>query len=183
MQLLLKTSGFYSSRNSLWFLYFRQGITMGKRKTKAIQKDLGTFRDNQAYPGTIQAYWGIFRTLCYSGIIRTVAYLEPWHIPNLKHIQNPGIFTALVYSERWEIQNPRYIQEPAKHLLWAYWKNCNFFHQEFSKILPRSLLHQISWIFFSARKKESITKSVRGWKKESITSTEDQKSISKSIIK
>ena len=29
---------------------------MGKRKTKAIQKDLGTFRDNQAYPGTIQAY-------------------------------------------------------------------------------------------------------------------------------
>ena len=105
---------------------------MGKQK-KAIQKDLGTFRHNQAYPGTIQAYWGIFKTLCNSEIIRTVAYLEPWHIPNRKHIQNTGIFTTLVHSELWDIQNPRYIQETVKHLLWAYWKNCNFFYQEFSK--------------------------------------------------
>ena len=27
---------------------------MGKRKTKSIQIDLGTFRHNQAYPGIIQ---------------------------------------------------------------------------------------------------------------------------------
>ena len=45
------------------------------------------------------------------------------------------------------------------------------------------LLHQISWNFFNARKKESITKSLGEWKKESITSTEDQKFISKFIIK
>ena len=29
---------------------------MGKCKTKAIQKDTGTFRHNQAYPGIIQTY-------------------------------------------------------------------------------------------------------------------------------
>ena len=47
------------------FLYFRQGITMGKQKTKDIQTDLGTFRHNQAYPGIIQV---------------TMEYLEPWYI-------------------------------------------------------------------------------------------------------
>ena len=38
---------------------------MGKRKTKAIQTDLGTFRHNQAYPGIIQV---------------TMEYLETWYI-------------------------------------------------------------------------------------------------------
>ena len=50
---------------------------MGKCKTKAIQTDLGTFRHNQAYPGIIQAYSGIFKTLCNPGILRTVVYPEP----------------------------------------------------------------------------------------------------------
>ena len=50
---------------------------MGKCKRKAIRTDLGTFRDNRAYPGIIQAYSGIFKTLGNSGIFRTVVYPEP----------------------------------------------------------------------------------------------------------
>ena len=50
---------------------------MGKCKTKAIHTDLGTFRHNHAYPGIIQTYSGIFKTLCNRGILRTVAYPEP----------------------------------------------------------------------------------------------------------
>ena len=67
-------------------------------KTKAIQTDLDTFRRNHAYPEIIQAY---------SKPCPTLAYLctEPWHIQNLKYIQNPGIFTILVYSEPPYIQN------------------------------------------------------------------------------
>ena len=67
---------------------------MGERKAKAIQTNLVTFRHNQAYPGIIQAYSGIFRTLCYPdifcncGISRTLTYSEPE-----------------AYSETWYIQN------------------------------------------------------------------------------
>ena len=50
---------------------------MGKSKTKAIQADLGTFRQNQQYPGIIQTYSSIFKTLCNPGIFRTVVYPEP----------------------------------------------------------------------------------------------------------
>ena len=77
---------------------------MSKCKTKAIHTDLSTFKDNQAYPGIIQAYSGIFKTLCNPGIFRNVIYPEPWHIQNHKHIQNLGIFRTMVYSE------PPYIQ-------------------------------------------------------------------------
>ena len=63
---------------------------MGKCKTKAIQTNLGTFRHNQEYPGTMQAY---------SEPFLTVVYLEPCYI------QNPDIFRTPVYSERWYIQN------------------------------------------------------------------------------
>ena len=78
---------------------------MSKYKTKAIQTDLGTFRHNQVYPGIIQTYSGIFKTLCNPGIFRTVVYPESWHIQNQKYIQNPSIFTTLAYSE------PTYIQK------------------------------------------------------------------------
>ena len=37
---------------------------MGKCKTKVIKTESGTFRNNQACPGSIQAYSEIFRTLC-----------------------------------------------------------------------------------------------------------------------
>ena len=77
---------------------------MGECKTKAIQTNLGTFSHNLAYPGIIQAYSGIFRTLCYPAIFKTVVCPEPWNIQNEKHIQNLGIFTTLIHSE------PRYIQ-------------------------------------------------------------------------
>ena len=76
---------------------------MAKSKTKAIQTNFGTFRHNQTYPGIIQAYSGIFRTLCYP------TYLELWYIQNpeetrsihrnQKHIQKPGIFRMLAYSK------------------------------------------------------------------------------------
>ena len=65
---------------------------MCKCKTKAIKTDLGTLRHNQTYPGIIQGNSGIFKTLCNSGIFRTVDF------------QNPDIF--------------RHIQNPAKHLRW-----------------------------------------------------------------
>ena len=61
---------------------------MDKCKIKAIQTDLG-----------------IFKTLCNSGIYKTVVYAEPWHIQNQKYIQNPAIFTSLVYSEHRYIHN------------------------------------------------------------------------------
>ena len=82
-------------------------------------------RHNQAHPRITQAYSGIFKTLCNSGIFRTVAYTEPWYIQNQKHIQNPqhihkpGIFKKPLFSERWHIQNLRHIQNPVKHLRWS----------------------------------------------------------------
>ena len=65
------------------------GITMGTCKTKAIQIDLsisthiltcsGIIRHIweifRAYLGNIQAYLGIIRTLCNSGIFRNLTYL------------------------------------------------------------------------------------------------------------
>ena len=72
---------------------------MGECKTKAIQTNLGTFRHNQTYPGIIQAYSGIFRTLSYPDIFKTVVCPEPKHITNQKHIQNPA------YSQPCYIQN------------------------------------------------------------------------------
>ena len=56
---------------------FRQGITMGECKTKAIQANLGIFRHNQTYPGITQAYSGIFRALSYPDIFKTAVYQEP----------------------------------------------------------------------------------------------------------
>ena len=55
-------------------------------RNKAIQRDLGIFTHIPAYSGIIQAYSGVFRTLCNPGIFRTLtclepeAYLEPWYI-------------------------------------------------------------------------------------------------------
>ena len=74
---------------------------MGECKTKAIQTDSGTFRHNQAYPGIIQAYSGIFKTLCNPGIFRTVAYSEPPHIQNVGILKLRGIFRTLsnIYDE------------------------------------------------------------------------------------
>ena len=50
---------------------------MGKCKTKAIQTNLGTLKHNQTYPGIIEAYSDIFRTLCYPDTFKTVVYPEP----------------------------------------------------------------------------------------------------------
>ena len=79
---------------------------MGTCKAKADQEDLGIcrhflaysdiFRDNYVYSGIIQAYSGIFRTLCNAGIFKTMGYSEPWNI-----------------------QDPTYIHNPVKHLRWC----------------------------------------------------------------
>ena len=74
---------------------------MGKSKTKAIQADLGTFRQNQEYPGIIQTYSGIFKTLCNPGIFK------PWHIQNPDIFRTRSIFRTLAYSQPWYIQNHR----------------------------------------------------------------------------
>ena len=66
----------------------------GKCKTKAIQTDLGTFRHNQAYPKIIQAYSGIFRTLCNPDIFRL------WYTRNPDIFQTRRVFGTLAYSER-----------------------------------------------------------------------------------
>ena len=44
---------------------------------QAIQTNLGTFRHNQTYPGIIQAYSGIFGTLSFPDIFKTVVYPAP----------------------------------------------------------------------------------------------------------
>ena len=62
---------------------------MSKCETKAIHTDLGTFRHNRAYQGTIQAH---------SELCATLAYLEPWYIQN-PDIQNQSIFKTLAYSQ------------------------------------------------------------------------------------
>ena len=125
---------------------------MSKQKTKAIQKNLGTLRHNQAYQGSIRAYWSIFRALSNSGIIRTVAYLEPWHILNHKHIQSAGIFK---------------IRDILRNLPNIYHKRIKktdfFFTKNFQKIIiiftvqTCRALYFIRYhgIFFNARKKES----------------------------
>ena len=84
---------------------------------------------------------GIFRTLSiiydgklYSQPCVTLAYLEPWHVPNPRRIHNtakhlsrnilfktlcnPDIFRNLVYSELWYILKSKHIQNPTKHLRW-----------------------------------------------------------------
>ena len=66
-----------------------------------------------AYSGIIQAYSGIFKTMCNPGILRTVVYPEPWHIQNQKHIQNLDIFANLVYLEPQYIQNAVYSESKA----------------------------------------------------------------------
>ena len=63
------------------------GITMGTCKTISTRADLsistdilkysGILRHNRAYPGIVQAYSGIIRTLCNPGIFRNLTYSEP----------------------------------------------------------------------------------------------------------
>ena len=87
---------------------------MGECKTKAIQTNLGTFRHNQTYPGIIQAYSSIFRTLSYPDIFKTVN--QSPNIFRSRRIFRTPAFTTLLYSERWHIQNLRHIQNPVVHL-------------------------------------------------------------------
>ena len=97
---------------------------MGECKTKAIQTNLGTLTHNQTYRGIIQTYSGIFRTLCYPDIFKSVVHPELWHIEKHKHIQNPGIFINLVYSE------PHYIQNVGIFKIWGIFRTLSHIYDE-----------------------------------------------------
>ena len=67
------------------------------------------------------------RTLCNSGIFRTLPCSEPeeysescqasiWCSVSL---MNPDLFRNLVYSEPWHILKPWYIQNPVKYIRWS----------------------------------------------------------------
>ena len=113
---------------------------MAKCKTIAIQKELGTFRHNQAYPGIIQSY---------SKPCVTLAYFEPWYIQNPHIFKIRNIFRTLVYSE------PQYIQNYGIFKIQGLFRHLRFqtsTMKRFSKIvkgkqlrsisLPRPLLHE-----------------------------------------
>ena len=112
-----------------------------KDKFRYIQTNLGTFRHNQTCPGIIQAYSGIFRTVCYPdifyncGISRTLTYSEREVYSEPCYIQNPAIFRTL------HIQNLRHIQKLVAHLRWSvnYFQGYNYFHKLslFSESLSR----------------------------------------------
>ena len=120
---------------------------MGKRKTKAIQTELGTFRHNQAYPGIIQAY---------SKPCVPLAYLDLWYIHNSDIFKIRNIFGTLVYSEPWYIYKSGIfkIQGLFRHLqcqtsmMKCFVKTVK--RKQFRSIsLPRSLRHEInimSWL-------------------------------------
>ena len=100
-----------------------------------------TFRT--VFPGIIQPYSDIFRTLCNAYICRNLAYLESCNIQNPSliaswvhfqnpvkftkigkpcvtlEIQNPGILTFLEYWQLWHIQNPTHMQNPLKAVRWS----------------------------------------------------------------
>ena len=92
----------------------RQGTTMGKYKTKAIQADLGIFTHIPGYSNISRHIQrDIIRHIqVYSESCVTRTYSEPWQIQNQTRIQNHGkfrtrrIFRALVYSETWLNQDP-----------------------------------------------------------------------------
>ena len=53
------------------------------------------YKQNQTYSGTLQAYSGMFKTLCNHSIFRTVAYSQPWYIQNAGIFKIRGIFRTL----------------------------------------------------------------------------------------
>ena len=86
----------------------RQGITMGKYKTKAIQADFGIFTHIPAYSDISRHIQpDIIRHIeAYSKPCVTLTYSEPWHIQNQRHIHDPDIFRTQTYLEPEYIQNP-----------------------------------------------------------------------------
>ena len=115
---------------------------MGKCKTKAIQTDLGTFRHNQSYPGIIQAYSSICKTLCNPGIFGSVVYPELWHIQNKKHNYNPDTFITLY------IQNPRILRKLAYSKSEAYSEPCQTSTMKHSAKKINGSNHFCKWILF-----------------------------------
>ena len=91
---------------------------MGKCKTKAIQRDLGTFRHNWAYPKIIQGFQA------YSEPCVTLACLETWHNQNPNIFRTRSIFRTLAYSQPWYIQNSDIFRTMAYSKSEAYSEYC-----------------------------------------------------------
>ena len=72
---------------------------MEKFKTKAIQADGGIFTHILAYSDILKHKQsiGIFRTLCNTGIFRTLVYTEQKAYSEPRYIENRGILRTLVY--------------------------------------------------------------------------------------
>ena len=79
----------------------RQGITMRKYKTKAIEADFGIFTHIPAYSDISRHIQpDIIRHIeAYSKPCVTLTYSEPWHIQNQRHIHDPDIFRTQTYLE------------------------------------------------------------------------------------
>ena len=114
---------------------------MDKCKAKAIQVDLGTFRNIQAYSElcvtlTYLKPWyiqnpnrGIFRTIYRTrSIFRTLAYSQLWYI------QNPGTFRTLAYSKSEAYSEP--CQAPTMKRFLRVVNGYNYFIITFSKLAP-----------------------------------------------
>ena len=86
---------------------------MSKCKTKAIQTDLGTFRQE------------LFRDIqAYSEVCVTLTYLKLWYIQNPNTFRTRNIFRTLEYSQHWCIQNPGIFRTLAYSKSEAYPEPC-----------------------------------------------------------
>ena len=106
---------------------------MGKCKTfRYIQAYSRIFMHIHTYSGIIQAYSGIFRTLCNPGIFRTLS------IQNQKHIPNGGIFRILVHLEPYQTSTMDHFAKIVNR--YNYFRNISF---------SRSLLCEKSMYFLN----------------------------------
>ena len=106
---------------------------MGKYKTKAIQTDLGTFRQNQACPEIIPAYTGILKTFVTPV---TVACLERWYFNNPNIFRTRSIFRTLAYLQSWYIQIPRIFRTLAFSKSEVHLEPCQIFtRKRFAKLV------------------------------------------------
>ena len=91
----------------------------------------------------IQTYLNISKAQASSEPSVTLAYLEPWHIQNKKHILSRDILRTVAYSELW------YIQNPVKHLLWSVFAKIVNVYNYFDSISFSSFLLYEKYYFFN----------------------------------
>ena len=70
-----------------------------KGKLRFTAPNLGIFTYIPAYSGITRFHSGIFWALCNPGILRTLVYLESWHIQSQRDIPNVVTSKTLTHSE------------------------------------------------------------------------------------